>query len=111
MARKAKKVEAAVEEPKIKKKPGRKPMTEAQKAAAAKERAALKKAAENMKPELILQYQENEIDVAALVETVKAEFKAAHKRTLITGLKLYLKPEEGAAYYVVNETETGKIPM
>lgn len=109
MARKAKVTPA--EEPKIRKKPGRKPMTEAQKAEAAKQRAALKKAAENMKPELILQYQENEVDVSALVESVKEAFKAEHKRTLITSLKLYLKPEESAAYYVVNETETGKVSI
>ena len=111
MPRKAKKTEAAVEETKVRKKPGRKPMTQAQKAAAAKQRAALKKAADNMKPELILQYQEGEYDVTALVEKVREEFKASHKRTLITALKLYLKPEEGAAYYVVNETETGKVQM
>ena len=111
MPRKAKKTEAVVEETKVRKKPGRKPMTQAQKAAAAKQRAALKKAADNMKPELILQYQEVDTDVAALVEAAKAAFKAGHKRTLITSLKLYLKPEENAAYYVVNGTETGKVDM
>jgi len=104
-------VAAATKEPKTLKKPGRKPMTEAQKAAAAKQREAQKKAAENMKPELILQYQNCETDVMALVEAAKADFKASHKRVLITGLKLYLKPEDGVAYYVINENESGKIPM
>ena len=35
----------------------------------------------------------------------------AHKRTPITSLKLYLKPEENAAYYVINEKDTGKVDM
>jgi hypothetical protein len=47
----------------------------------------------------------------ALVEAAKADFKASHKRVLITALKLYLKPEDGVAYYVINENESGKIPM
>ena len=113
MAKKAAKKDIAAvnEEPKTKKKPGRKPMTEAQKADAAKQREALKKAAESMKPELVLQYQDSETDVMALVEAAKADFKATHKRTLITSLKLYLKPEDGAAYYVINGSESGKIPM
>ncbi|MCR5825221.1 MAG: DUF6465 family protein [Oscillospiraceae bacterium] len=102
---------SAVEVTAVRKKPGRKPMTAAQKAVAAQQREALKKAAAQMKPELILQYQDGETDVTALIEAAKAEFQATHKRTLITGLKLYLKPEDGAAYYVINETETGKILM
>ena len=110
MARK-KSVDAIAEEPKVRKKPGRKPMTEAQKAEAAKQREALKQIAANMKPELILQYQDAETDVTALVEAAKAAFKATHKRTLIVSLKLYLKPEEGAAYYVINGTETGKVEL
>ena len=47
----------------------------------------------------------------ALVEAAKAQFKAAHKRTPITSLKLYLKPEENAAYYVINEKDTGKVDI
>ena len=64
-----KEVAAVVEEPKSRKKPERKPMTEVQKAAAAKQRKALKKAAENM------------------------------------------KPEDGTAYYVINESDSGKIEL
>ena len=110
MARR-KKTEAIPQEPKERKKPGRKPMTEAQKAEAAKQREALKKAAASMKPELVLQYQGVDTDVSALIETAKAAFKETHKRTPIIALKLYLKPEEGAAYYVINGTETGKVEL
>lgn len=99
------------DELKPKKKPGRQPMTAEEKAAAAKLRAAEKEKAKNLKPEIILQYQGNETDVAALVEAAKADFHSAKKRTLVTALKLYIKPEEGAAYYVINEDSNGKITL
>ena len=116
-AKKASQKAAAIEDPaqadapKARKKPGPKPKTAEQKAEDAAKRAELKKAADNMKPEIILQYQNAEAAVEALVEAAKAQFKAAHKRTPITSLKLYLKPEENAAYYVINEKDTGKVDM
>lgn len=92
-----------------KKKPGRKAMTPKEKEAAAKARAAEKAKADQMKPELILQYQGADMDLGALTEAAKADFRAQKKRTLITSLKLYIKPEEQTAYYVVNEEYTGSV--
>lgn len=94
-----------------KKRPGRRPQTPEEKEAAAKLRAAEKAKAENMKPELVLQYQGAETDLSALAEAAKAEFRLAHKRTPVTALKLYIKPEDQTAYYVVNETFEGKLPF
>lgn len=94
-----------------KKRPGRKPQTPEEKAAAAKLRAAEKAKAENLKPELVLQYQGAETDLSALAEAAKQEFRDAHKRTFVTALKLYVKPEDQMAYYVINETFEGKIPL
>ena len=92
-------------------KPGRKPMTEKEKAAAEKKRAEAKAKALAMKPVVYVQYQESEAEIDALLEAAKADFKAKKKRTPITDLKLYVKPEERAAYYVVNGDEnlTGRI--
>ena len=56
-----------------------------------------------------MQFQDSEVDLDALVEAAKADFHQAKKRTLITGLKLYVKPEERTAYYVVNEKYTGSV--
>lgn len=94
-----------------KKKPGRKAMTPKEKEAAAKARAAEKAKADQMKPELILQYQGADMDLGALTEAAKADFRAQKKRTLITSLKLYIKPEEQTAYYVVNEEYTGSVTL
>lgn len=92
-----------------KRKPGRKPMTEAEKEAAAKIRAEEKAKAANLKPEVIVQFQGSDVDIAALIEEAKADFHKTKKRTLVTDMKLYLKPEERAAYYVINGEYTGSV--
>ena len=93
-----KELEPKSDEVKPKKKAGRKAMSPEEKAS-------------SLKPELIVQYQGSEIDLDKLVEAAKADFHAEKKRTLITGLKLYIKPDENMAYYVVNEKFQGKIPF
>ena len=97
------------EESKAKKKPGRQPMTPEEKAAAAKVRSEQKAKAENLKPEVFVQYQDSEATIDALVEAAKADFRKTKKRTLITAMKLYVKPEERMAYYVINESHEGKV--
>lgn len=80
-----------------------------EKAAAAKARAAEKEKADNLKPEFFMQFQGAETDLNALVEAAKTDFRAEKKRTLITDLKLYIKPEDHIAYYVINGKHEGKI--
>ena len=94
-----------------KKRPGRKPMTPEEKAAAAETRAAEKAKADSMRPEFIVQYQGGEIALDTLAEAAKADFRTGKKRTLITSFKLYVKPEDSMAYYVVNEKYEGKISL
>ncbi len=92
-----------------KKRGGRKPMTAEEKAAAAKARAESKAKADSLKPTVIVQFQGAEVDMDTLVEAAKADFRQAKKRTPITDLKLYVKPEERTAYYVVNEKFNGSV--
>ena len=84
-------------------------MTAEEKVAAAKARAESKAKADNLKPTVIVQFQDTEVDLDTLVEAAKADFHQAKKRTLITDLKLYVKPEEHMAYYVVNEKYSGSV--
>lgn len=109
MAAKKETAKSEAVESEAKKKAGRKPMTAAEKEAAAKARAQEKAKAENLKPEFIVQYQGTDIDLAALAEAAKADFRQTKKRTLITELKLYVKPEEHTVYYVINGDCTGSI--
>ena len=103
------KIAVTATEPETKKRGGRKPMTAEEKAAAAKARAEEKAKADNLKPTVIMQFQGSEVDLDTLVEAAKADFRQTKKRTLITDLKLYIKPEERTAYYVVNEKYNGSI--
>ena len=58
---------------------------------------------------LTMQYGDRDIDVKALVQAAKDDFKANHKRTILKELNLYLKPEDSAMYYVANGSVEGKI--
>ena len=100
---------AAVNTESAKPKAGRKAMSPEEKEAAAKARALEKEKALNMRPEIFVQYQGGEIGMDALVDAVKASFREEKKRTRITSLKMYVKPEERTAYYVVNEKYTGSV--
>lgn len=57
-------------------------------------------------PELVLtttlQVGDAEFDISALAEKAYKEYKRVHKRKVITDFYVYVKPEEGAAYYTVN---------
>ena len=96
-------------EPTPKKKGGRKPMTPEEKAAAAKVRAENKAKADDLKPTVIVQFQDAEVDLDTLAEAAKADFRKVKKRTPVTALKLYVKPEERMAYYVINGKHNGSI--
>lgn len=103
------KATAVTVEPEVKKKAGRKPFTAEEKAAAAKARAESKAKADSLKPTVIMQFQGTEVEMDALVEAAKADFRQEKKRAPITDLKLYVKPEERVAYYVVNEKFNGSV--
>ncbi len=71
-----------------------------------------KAAQEEMKPEIILQFQGNESAVGEVIEKAKAQFVAeGHRMSSIKTLQVYLKPEEYAAYYVINQKFAGKVDL
>lgn len=98
-------------ETKENRRPGRKPMTAQEKEQAAQARAIEKERAANLRPDFILQYQGTDVDLSTLAEAAKADFHSTKKRVLVTDLKLYVKPEEHMAYYVINEKYEGSIPF
>ena len=76
----------------------------------AKEAKPAKK--EPVKPEIIVQYQNSEVDRAAVEERVKAQFVAeGHKAGFIRKLNIYIKPEEYSAYYVINDKFSGRVDL
>lgn len=79
------------------------------KAAAGQEEQAPVKRTRKTAPKVALyvQYQGRQISQAEAVEAVKAAWTGAPIKTL----DLYVKPEDGAVYYVVNGGEGGKLPF
>ena len=77
------------------------------KAAAGQEEQAPVKRTRKTAPKVALyvQYQGRQTSQAEAVEAVKAAWNGEAIQTL----ELYVKPEDGAIYYVVNGTESGKV--
>ena len=71
-----------------------------------------RKAAAKVVESVYVQYGDSEWDVASLVEKAKAEYVAAgHEAADAKKVTVYVKPEEGKAYYVVNDTDTGSVAL
>ncbi len=113
-------VQAAAETVKPVVKRGRKKAEDAGKAVAEKAEPAVRKAKKALSeggrkaaaafvPEVYLQWGEQEVSFAELVEKAKADYKAQNKG-VIRSCKVYVKPEDGLAYYVINDVE-GKVSL
>ena len=75
----------------------------------AKAREAGREAASAVTPIVYVQYGDKEIECDDLVERAKADFRANNKGG-VRSCKLYIKPEENTAYYVISGKE-GKIDI
>lgn len=118
-----KKEEAAVKEEAPKKrgrKPGSKNSTSTAKKTTAKKAAkktTAKKSAgrpsskkEELAPEIYLQYNGGETVISDIVERIKQQFiNEGHRAGNMKSLQIYMKPEENAVYYVINEKNAGKV--
>lgn len=80
---------------------------------AAKKSTAKKADKPELKPELIIEYQNRQAGDAAIVEKVKAAFVASgHRVSSIKSLQIYIKPEEYKAYYVINDNKySGEVDL
>ncbi len=70
------------------------------------------KASKKLAPKVkcAVQYAGAEYVVEDVLEAAKADYKAANKAD-IKDIALYIKPEDGAAYYVVNGKVSGKVSL
>lgn len=102
--------EAAVEAPK---KRGRKTAPKAAEQKAPEKKAApAKKVAETTEEKVVLQFSGKEISTEDIIKQIKAVWvEQGHRAGAIKKLEIYIKPEEFAAYYVINEKNSGKIDL
>lgn len=62
--------------------------------------------------EVFIQYQNKEITAEDIVGRIKAAYEAEGKKSsAIKSLQVYVKPEENAAYYVINMKNAGKVNL
>jgi len=74
----------------------------------------VKKAAEKVAVSEVVyvQYAEGETTVADITKKVKDQFVAeGHRASSIKSVRIYVKPEERAAYYVINDTNAGRVDL
>lgn len=68
--------------------------------------------AAKLKQQTILQFDGNDYDVSEIEANVKKNWKDAGKKLSdIETLDIYVKPQEGKAYYVVNKETEGSIDL
>ena len=79
------------------------------KAEASVKKSVKKSVAKKAAVESFVQFAGIEVSVEELSSRAKEAIKAEHKGTAIASLKLYVKPEDRAAYYVVNDNFAGKL--
>ena len=60
-------------------------------------------------PELYVEMGGEQYNITDLVDRAKADYRLTHK-VGVQSCKVYIKPEEEAAYYVVNKV-SGKLPL
>ena len=67
---------------------------------------------EQLTPEVYLQYHGEEVEQSAIIEKIKEQYVSeGHRAGNIKSLKLYLKPEDRAAYFVINDRYAGKVDL
>ena len=59
----------------------------------------------------LFQYGDREVNESDVNEKIKSALEEQGHKESIKTMDIYVKPEENAAYYVVNKTETGKVEL
>ena len=102
-------VKEAVKEDKAPAKKAAAPKKAAAKTTTTKTAKTVKEAASQ---NVYIQFAGKEVKTEELVEQVKALWTAqGHRVSSIKSLEVYVKPEDAAAYYVINGKENGKIAL
>ena len=98
-------VAAPAEDPKpVEKKPAKK--------VPSKKAAAKKATAKKAEPKVTVkvQFAGNEYDIDQITKDVTKAYKGSVKGA-IKSVEIYIKPEDGAVYYVVDSENTGKVDL
>lgn len=59
----------------------------------------------------VVEYAGNQYQVSEIIERCEAKYKAQSKNKTYKDIKVYIKPENNAAYYVVDDKSADKIDL
>lgn len=62
-----------------------------------------------LSPELYVEFGDKQYNITDIVDRAKADYRTTHK-VGVQSCKIYVKPEEAAAYYVINKV-AGKLDL
>lgn len=75
-------------------------------------KAPAKKTSSKKTQEVYFEFAGKQVNPTDVTELVKKAYVAdGHKASSIKSIKLYIKAEDSAVYFVINDTETGKIAL
>ena len=64
------------------------------------------------KTSLYVEFQGEQVEDKTVYSAIKKSWAESGKKVGdIKTLEIYIKPEDGTAYYVINETESGKVTL
>lgn len=69
------------------------------------------KVKKDCKTEFYIQYRGREVKEEDLVEQIKKKYQDEGHEAAVTSVKVYVKPEDGCAYYVINDECAGQIQL
>lgn len=75
----------------------------AAKTATDKAKTATKKVASALTPDVFVEFGGAKYECSKLADRCKEDYKAKHPGERIRSCRVYIKPEDGMAYYVINE--------
>lgn len=86
----------------------------ATKKAAPKKETADKKTTtkKDVAADIYVEFACNQVSEKDVTERIKAAYvEGGHRASSIKSLRIYIKPEENAAYYVINDDNVGKVDL
>ena len=79
---------------------------------AKKEPAKKTTAKKEAEVEVYVEFSGNQVSQKDVEERVKAAYvEGGHRASSIKNLRIYIKPEENAAYYVINDDNVGRVDL
>lgn len=89
--------------------PAAEPAAETKTTAHKSAKTAARRGRPPLTPELYVEIGSTQYNISDIIERAKADYRTTHK-VGVQSCKVYVKPEEGAAYYVINKV-SGKLDL